>query len=105
MKRGSTGEIQSYRISIVARGHRQVEGINYTEMFSTAAKMPMVHVVLANAIHHDWEMEHMDVKSTYLNAPLKEEIDMWPPRGMLKPGQEGKVLRLVKGPYSLKQAR
>ena len=26
------------------------------------------------------------------------------PRGVLKPGQEGKVLRLLKGLYSLKQA-
>ena len=37
------------------------------------------------------------MKSAYLNAPLKETIYMKPPRGVLKPGQEGKVLRLLKG--------
>jgi hypothetical protein len=66
--------------------------------------MPTVRVVLANAAHQDWEIEHIDVKSAYLNAPLKEVIYMKPPRGVLKPGQEGKVLRLLKGLYGLKQA-
>ena len=41
--------VQSDRVRIVAGGHRQVKGINYTKTFLAAAKMPMVHVVLANA--------------------------------------------------------
>ena len=81
-----------------------MEGVNYTETFSVAAKMPTVHTVLANAAHQDWEIEHVDVKSAYLNAPLEETIYMKPPRRVLKPGQEGKVLRLLKGLYGLKQA-
>jgi hypothetical protein len=104
IKRGPDGEIQSYRVRIVAGGHRQVEGINYTETFSAAAKMPTVRVVLANAAEQDWEIEHVDVKSAYLNAPLEETIYMKPPRGVLKAGQNGKVLRLLKGLYGLKQA-
>ena len=104
IKRGPDGEIQSYRVRIVAGGHRQVEGLNYTETFSAAAKMPTVRVVLANAAEQDWEIEHVDVKSAYLNAPLEETIYMKAPRGVLKPGQEGKVLRLLKGLYGLKQA-
>ena len=74
VKRGPNGEVQSYRVRIVAGGHRQVEGVNYTETFSAAAKMPTVRVVLANATHQDWEIEHVDVKSAYLNAPLQETI-------------------------------
>ena len=66
--------------------------------------MPTVHVVLENAAHQDWEIEHIDIKSAYLNALLKETIYMRPPRGVLKPGQEGKILRLLKGLYGLKQA-
>ena len=104
VKRGPSGEVQSYRVRIVAGGHRQVEGVNYTETFSAAAKMPTVRVVLANAANQDWEIEHVDVKSAYLNAPLKETIYMKAPRGVLKPGQEGKALRLKKGLYGLKQA-
>ena len=89
---------------IVAGGHRQVEGVNYSETFSSAAKMPTVQVVLANAATQDWEIEHVDVKSAYLNVTLKETIYMKPPRGVLKPGEDGKVCCLVKGLYGLKQA-
>jgi len=71
IKRGPNGEIQSYRMRIVAGGRRQVEGVNYSETFSAAAKMPTTCAVLANATQQDWEIEHVDVKSAYLNAPLK----------------------------------
>jgi len=74
------------------------------ETFSAAAKMPTVQAVLANAMEQDWEMEHLDVKSAYLNAPLKETVYMKAPRGVLKSGEEAKVLRLLKGLYGLKQA-
>ena len=104
VKCGPDGEVQSYRVRIVAGGHRQVEGINYNKTFSAAAKMPTVWVVLGNAAQQDWEIEHVDIKSAYLNVPLKKEIYMRAPRGILKPGQEGKVLRLLKGLYGLKQA-
>ena len=104
IKRGPDGEIQSYHVHIVAGGHRQIEGLNYTEMFSAAAKMPTVCVVLANAAELNWEIEHIDVKSAYLNADLEETVYMRALRGVLKPGQEGKVLRLLKGLYGLKQA-
>ena len=66
--------------------------------------MLTVQAVLANAAHQDWEVKHIDVKSAYLNALLSETIYMKPPRGVLKPGQKGKVLRLLKGLYGLKQA-
>ena len=97
------GEVQSYRVRIVARGHRQVEGVNYTKIFSAAMKMPTICVFLTNAAHQDGEIEHINIKSAYLNAPLKEATYMKAPRGVLKPGQEGKVLSLLKGLYGLKQ--
>ena len=79
IKQGPDGEIKRYRVRIVAGGHRQIEGINYMETFSSAAKMPMVHMVLANATEQNWEIEHVNIKSAYLNVPLKETIFMHPP--------------------------
>jgi Reverse transcriptase (RNA-dependent DNA polymerase) len=104
VKRGPDGEVQSYKVRIVAGGHRQVKGVNYMKTFSAATKMLMVWVVLASAAHQDWEIEHVDIKSTYLNAPLMKDIYMRAPRGVLKHRQEGKVLKLLKGLYGLKQA-
>ena len=66
--------------------------------------MPTVHVILANAATQDWEIDHVDIKSAYLNVTLKETIYMKALRGVLKPGEEGKVCHLIKGLYGLKQA-
>ena len=38
--------------------------------------MPTVHVILANATTQDWEIDHVNVKSVYLNGMLKEMIYM-----------------------------
>ena len=76
IKRGPDGKIQKYHIQIVAGSHRQVEGVNYTETFSATAKMPTVHVIFANAAEQDWEIEHVNMKSAYLNALLKETVYM-----------------------------
>ena len=103
-KRGPSGEIKTYCVQIVAGGHKQIESVNYTETFSAAAKLPLVHVVLANAAMLDWEIHQVDIKSAYHNAPLKEMVYMKIPRGAAKPGQEGKVCQLLKGIYGLKQA-
>ena len=42
VKRSPNSKTLSYRVRIVAGSHRQVKGINYTETFSAAAKMPTV---------------------------------------------------------------
>ena len=46
----------------------------------------------------------MDVKITFLNGDLDEEIYMEQLEGFIVPGQEKKVCRLVKSLYGLKQA-
>ena len=68
--------------------------------------MLAVHVVLVNVAEWDWEIHQIDVKSSYLQALLKETIYMRLLHGVLKPGQEGKVCCLLKGHinFKLKQA-
>ena len=46
----------------------------------------------------------MDVKTTFLNGDLEEEIYMLEPEGCITPGQENKVFKLNKSLYGLKQA-
>jgi hypothetical protein len=65
--------------------------------------MPLVHVVLMNTAIQDWEIHHVDVKSTYLNANMDRVVYMKLPQGILKKGQEGKVCKLLKVIYGVKQ--
>ncbi len=46
----------------------------------------------------------MDVKTTFLNGDLEEEIYMVQPEGCIVPGQENKICKLIKSLYGLKQA-
>ena len=96
-KHDGEGKIETYRVQIVAGGHKQVKGHSYNKTFAAAAKSPSIRVFLANAAHQDWEIEHVDVKSAYLNAPLREKVYIKVPPGILKPNQQNKVCRLLKG--------
>ena len=103
-KLSANGNINLWCVQLVAGGHRQTYGVNYKEMFATAAKMLSICVVLGNSTQQDWEIHQVDVKSAYLNAPLKEEVYMVPPAGLLTPGEEGFICKLKKVLYGLKQA-
>ena len=46
----------------------------------------------------------MDVKTTFLNGDLDDEVYMDQPEGFVLPGNEKKVCKLVKSLYGLKQA-
>jgi hypothetical protein len=70
-KTGPDGKITEHRLWIVTGGHKQKKGINYDETFSSAAKMPTVRVMLADAAQHDWEIHQIDIKSAYLIAVFR----------------------------------
>ena len=61
-------------------------------------------MLVAIAALHNLQIHQMDVKTTFLNGELDEEIYMEQPEGFIVPGQEKKVYRLVKSLYGLKQA-
>jgi hypothetical protein len=64
--------LKDIRPWLVSKGFSQVEGIDYNETFSPIAKMNSIHLVLALAASHKWEVHQMDVKSTFLHGDLQE---------------------------------
>nr|GEW67430.1 hypothetical protein [Tanacetum cinerariifolium] len=59
---------------LVAVGYSQQEGINYDETFAPVARIEAIRLFLAYATHKDFTVFQMDVKTTFLNGILKEEV-------------------------------
>jgi hypothetical protein len=104
LKWNEAGEIIKHKARLVARGFVQQEGIDFDEVFAPVARMESVCLLLALAAQEGWRVHLMDVKSAFLNGDLKEEIYIRQPVGFIVVGQEGKVLRLRKALYGLRQA-
>jgi hypothetical protein len=60
--------------------------------------------LLAYAAREGLLIHHMDVKLAFLNGELQEEVFITQPPGFIVEGEEGKVLRLLKVLYGLRQA-
>ena len=63
-----------YKEILVAKGYSQVHGIDYNETFSPVAKMDSIRLVLAIAASKQWKVHHMDVKCTFINGDIIEDI-------------------------------
>jgi hypothetical protein len=103
LKRNEAGEIVKHKARLVARRFVQHEGIDFDEVFALVARMESVRL-LALATQEGCQVHHMDVKSAFLNEDLKEELYARQPVGFIVADQEGKVLRLRKALYGLRQA-
>jgi Reverse transcriptase (RNA-dependent DNA polymerase) len=101
IKCGLDSEVQKYKACVVAQGFTQIEGLNYNETFAPVAKFASFCLILTLAAQLNLEIHQMDVKATYLNGKLKEEIFMEAPPGF--DVLEGMVLRLIKAVYGTKQ--
>ncbi|GJY42534.1 retrovirus-related pol polyprotein from transposon TNT 1-94 [Tanacetum coccineum] len=68
---------------LVAQGFRQEEGINFEESFAPVAKIEAIHIFVANAVNKNMTIFQMDVKTTFLNGELKEEVYVSQPEGFV----------------------
>ena len=96
--------IERYKARLVAKGYSQVKGIDFEETYAPVAQMKSIRTIIAIATELDLELQHMDVKTAFLNGDLEEEIYMLQPEGFVVPGMENKVCKLKKALYGLKQA-
>ncbi|GJZ76203.1 retrovirus-related pol polyprotein from transposon TNT 1-94 [Tanacetum coccineum] len=89
---------------LVAKGYGQEEGIDFEESFAPVARLEAVRIFVAYAAHKNFPIYQMDVKTTFLNGPLKEEVFVRQPDGFVDPDFPNHVYRLKKALYGLKQA-
>jgi hypothetical protein len=101
IKHGVDGEVERYKARLVVRGFTQTFGVDYNETFALVAKFVSIHYILALMAIENMEIHQMDVKTTFFNGDLEEEIYMEQPEGFTQEG-EHLVCKLHKSLYGLK---
>ena len=86
---------------MVCKGYSQEEGIDYGETFAPISRLG-VRTLLAYVAHRWFKVYQMDVKSTFLNEILDEEVYTEQPKGFDDPDKRDIVCELHKALYGLK---
>jgi hypothetical protein len=103
-KQDEHGVVTRNKARLVAKGYAQVVGLDFEETFAPVARLESIRILLAYAAHHSFKLFQMDVKSAFLNGPIKEEVYMEQPPGFEDDRYPDHVCKLSKTLYRLKQA-
>jgi hypothetical protein len=103
-KQDEHGVVTRNKARLVAKGYAQVAGLDFEETFAPVARLESIRILLAYAAHHSFRLFQMDVKSAFLNGPIKEEVYVEQPPGFEDDRYPDHVYKLSKVLYELKQA-
>ena len=92
----------SRKLDLSQKVFRQVQGVEYDEIFSLVSMVKSVQIMLAIATFY--EIWQMDVKTAFLNRFIKEELYMMQPDGFVNPKGANKMCKLQRSINGLVQA-
>ena len=98
------GSIEKYKERFVARGFSQKEGIDYEETFALVARYTIIRTIMALDSMMKWDLHQMDVKTTFLNSMIEEEVYIEQPQGFEFEDKVTHVCKLKKSMYGLKRS-
>jgi hypothetical protein len=78
--------------------------LDFSETYAPVARLESIRILLAYATYHGFKLYQMDVKSAFLNGPIKEELYVEQPSGFEDSEYPNHVYKLSKALYGLKQA-
>jgi hypothetical protein len=70
------GQVVRNKARLVSKGYAQIEGLDFDEIFVPVARLEAIRIFIAYACHKRFKVYQMDVKSTFLNGDLNEEVYM-----------------------------
>ena len=103
-KKNSLGNIERYKARLIPKVFTQNEVIDYKESFFPVSKKDFFCIIMTLIANFDLELQQMDVKTTFINGDLKEEVYMKQLEGFSFKDGEHLVCKLKKTIYGLKQA-
>jgi hypothetical protein len=74
IKQDKHGVVTRNKARLVAKGYSQIKGLDFDETFAPVARLESICMLLAYATHHGFKLYQIDVKSAFLNGPIKEEV-------------------------------
>ena len=104
MKHSADDTVNPYKARLVAKGYAQTHCVDYEETFAPVVKMMTIRTMIALATAKGWHLHQMDVKNTFLQGELDEEVYMVQPLSFKSSTHPQAVCRLRKPLYGLKQA-
>ncbi|GJT09191.1 retrovirus-related pol polyprotein from transposon TNT 1-94 [Tanacetum coccineum] len=81
LKLDEYSDVLKNKARLVAKGYRQEEGIDFEESFAPVARIEAIRIFIANAASKNMTIYQIDVKTTFLNGELKEEVHVSQPEG------------------------
>nr|GEX56295.1 retrovirus-related Pol polyprotein from transposon TNT 1-94 [Tanacetum cinerariifolium] len=97
-------DVLKNKARLVAKGYGHEEGIDFEESFAPVTHIKAIRIFIANAASKNMTIYQMDVKTTFLNGELKEEVYVCQQEVFVDPDHLTRVYRLKKALYGLKQA-
>ena len=70
-KLNAKGKVEKCKDGLVENGYSQVEGIDFGETFSPLSKLNSIIFMLSNVGAFDFEVQNMDVKTTFRHGDLE----------------------------------
>ncbi|GJZ85258.1 retrovirus-related pol polyprotein from transposon TNT 1-94 [Tanacetum coccineum] len=104
VKLDEIGGILKTKAHLVSCGYRQEEGIDFEESFAPVARLDAIRIFLVYVAHMNMIVYQMDVKTTFLNNILREEVYVSQPDVFVDQDNLNHVYKLKKALYGLKQA-
>lgn len=104
IKHAVDGSIDKYKARFVARVFSQNEGIDYEETLAPIARYTTFRSLVSLVATMGWNIHQMDVKTSFLNGTIDEEVYIEQPEGFEVNNKDTNVCRLKKALYGLKQA-
>jgi hypothetical protein len=89
---------------LVAKGYSQVKGLDFNETYAPVTRLESIRILLAYATYHGFKLYQMDVKSAFLNGPIKEEVYVEQSPSFEDSEYPTHVYKLSNTLYGLKQA-
>ena len=103
-KTDAEGKLDKYKAWLVAKGFRQMEGVDYDENFALIVRFESVRALVALVAPMGWELDQMDVATLLPYAKLGEETYVEIPVGVVPVGGVNRVWKLNKCLYGRKQS-